>query len=147
MPNRAISGVTPSKAWSESKPNIGHVKVFDCLAYIKLPFIQIRKLSDRSKVVINLGKEPGMKAYRLYDPESKMVHVSRDVVFEEGKAWNWEKMEANKGEHRDTFIVSNLHTGVVINELEGKVNTLRRLNILGQVRVGMNQLKHPITLL
>jgi hypothetical protein len=29
------------------------------------------------------------KAYRLFDPVSKEIIVSRDVVFEENKGWNW----------------------------------------------------------
>ncbi|KAL8116648.1 hypothetical protein AgCh_022990 [Apium graveolens] len=60
---------------------------------MKIPNTQLRKLDDRSKPVINLGKEPGTKAYRLYDPESKQLHVSRDVVFEEKKVWPWEKQQ------------------------------------------------------
>jgi hypothetical protein len=36
-----------------------------------------------------LGYEPGSKAYRLYDPVAKRVLVSRDVVFDEGRAWDW----------------------------------------------------------
>jgi hypothetical protein len=35
-----------------------------------------------------LGYEPGIKAYRLYDPAKRVV-VSRDVVFDEGTAWDW----------------------------------------------------------
>jgi hypothetical protein len=39
-----------------------------------------------------LGYEPGSKAYRLYDPVAKRVLVSRDVVFDEGRAWDWKSM-------------------------------------------------------
>lgn len=90
---RAVSRVTPYDAWSGLKPDIVHVRVFGCIAHMKIPSVHMKKLDDRSKVVINLGKEPGTKAYRLYDPENKIVHVSRDVVFEEKKAWNWKKFE------------------------------------------------------
>lgn len=50
---------------------------------------QVQKLDDRSRKVINLGKEPDTKGYRLYDPENNKVYVSRDVVFEETKSWHW----------------------------------------------------------
>ena len=33
--------------------------------------------------MVMLGYEPGSKAYRLYDPTTKRVHVSRDVIFDE----------------------------------------------------------------
>lgn len=55
---------------------------------MKLPRIGVTKLNDRSKIVINLRKEPGSKAYRVYDPVNKAVQVSRDVVFDEAKGWN-----------------------------------------------------------
>ena len=35
--------------------------------------------------------EPGTKAYGLYDPMSKGVYVGGDVVFGEGKFWEWNK--------------------------------------------------------
>lgn len=91
FPTRALSGVTPYEAWSTRKPDIGHVRVFGCLTHMKIPANKVTKLSDRSKMVVNLGKEPGTKAYRVFDPESGNVHVSRDVVFEEEKGWNWNK--------------------------------------------------------
>ena len=31
------------------------------------------------------------KAYRLYDPTSQRIIISRDVVFEEDKSWDWDK--------------------------------------------------------
>ena len=105
LPTRAVTGMTPYEVWSGIKPDIGHIKIFGCLAHMKLPSVHTTKLGDRSKLVINLGKEPGSKAYRLYDPEQRTVHVSRDVVFEENKSWQWENnIERSEGP-RDTFVV------------------------------------------
>ena len=36
-------------------------------------------------------EQPGSKVYRLYDPKACKVIVSRDVVFDEHKSWNWNK--------------------------------------------------------
>ncbi|XP_074360140.1 uncharacterized protein LOC141700219 [Apium graveolens] len=105
LPTRSVSGMTPHEAWSGIKPNIGHIRIFGCLAYMKLPSVHTTKLSDRSKLVINLGKEPGSKAYRLYDPKQNVIHVSRDVVFEESKAWPWESNKEIDGETRETFTI------------------------------------------
>jgi len=38
-----------------------------------------------------LGVSEESKAYRLYDPASQKIIVSRDVVFEEDKGWDWDK--------------------------------------------------------
>lgn len=38
-----------------------------------------------------LGYEPLTKAYRLYNPTTRKVIISRDVVFDETKQWDWSK--------------------------------------------------------
>lgn len=40
--------------------------------------------------MVFIGYEIGSKAYRMYDPVTKRLHVSRDVVFDEEARWNWE---------------------------------------------------------
>ena len=39
--------------------------------------------------MIFTGYEKGVKGYRAYDSISKIVHFTREVVFEEEKSWNW----------------------------------------------------------
>lgn len=88
---------------------------------MKLLVVHITKLGDRSKPVINLGKEPGTKAYRLYDPVHKSVDVSRDVVFEEKKGWNWGDDENSIQEiQHETFTVVSMATGGVSTTGEGE---------------------------
>lgn len=60
---------------------------------MKVPSQQVKKLDNRSKPLVNLGKEAGTKAYRLYDPESDKVCVSRDVIFEGEKSWPWDQFD------------------------------------------------------
>ena len=94
VPTRALSKLTPYEARYERKPNLKFIRVFGCLAYMKTPDKGVRKLDDRSKRVINLGKEPGTKGYRLYDPENDKVFVSRDVTFEELESWPWNETDS-----------------------------------------------------
>lgn len=68
LPTRALTGVTPYEAWKNKKPNINHIKTFGCKAYMKVPNNLTKKLDNHSRCVVNLGKEPGTKAYRLYEP-------------------------------------------------------------------------------
>ena len=37
-----------------------------------------------------MGVSEESKAYRLFDPLSNKIIVSRDVVFEEDQQWNWD---------------------------------------------------------
>ena len=48
-----------------------------------------KKLDDKSFQCVLLGMSEESKAYRLYDPTSKKIVVSRDVVFEEDECWDW----------------------------------------------------------
>ena len=88
LPTRSLSNVTPYEAWNGDKPNVAHIRVFGCVAHMKVPSVHTTKLDNRSKLVVNLGREAGTKAYRLLDPTQGTIHVSRDVVFEEGRAWD-----------------------------------------------------------
>lgn len=54
LPTRALSGITPYEAWSQKKPEVGHIKVFGCLAHVKVPENLVMKLDDRSRRMINL---------------------------------------------------------------------------------------------
>jgi len=54
-----------------------------------------------------LGYERGSKAYRLYNPASSKVVVSRDVVFDEAACWGWESDdgEATPGGLSSSFTI------------------------------------------
>lgn len=96
LPTRALTGKTPYEVWTGNKPSVEFVQVFGCVAHMKVPGQQTKKLDDRSVMVVNLGKEPGTKAFRLYDPRSGKVYVSRDVTFEERKKWPWDDLEESQ---------------------------------------------------
>lgn len=92
------------------KPDIGHIRVFGCIVHMRTPGSQVMKLYDRSIQVINLGKEPGTKGYRLYDPNNKRIYISRDVVFEETKCWSWDTEKEVEISQEESFIVPDLHS-------------------------------------
>ncbi|KAL8156038.1 hypothetical protein AgCh_001204 [Apium graveolens] len=54
---------------------------------------------DLSLCVINLGREPGSKAYHLYSLQEKRIYVSNNVIFEENEYWDW------KGNDNETIHV------------------------------------------
>ena len=63
--------------------------MFGCIAHMKVTTPNLKKLDDRSRRTIFVGYELGSKAYRVYDPVTRRVHVSRDLVFEEAAQWLW----------------------------------------------------------
>ena len=123
--NRAATRViktTPYELFKGRKPNIEHLRIFGCIGYAKVDSQHLKKLDNRSRQLVHLGTEPGSKAYRLLDPTTKRMVVSRDVIFDETKSWDWKKINergetgvfrigisqfGNHGVDDDTTVVDN----------------------------------------
>lgn len=134
LPTRALSGCTPYEAWSGKKPDLGHLKTFRCLAHMKVPSVHTTKLDDRSRVVVYLGKEPGTKAHRLYDPQSKRICVSRDVVFEESKSWTWKTQTGDSTDASPGFFVvsgEDVTREQIDGSTEGEITPVRTTRTQG----------------
>jgi hypothetical protein len=108
---RSLVGRTPYEAWHGERPAVHFLRVFDCVAHVKITKPNAGKLDDRSTKMVMIGYEAGSKAYRVYDPVANRVHVTRDVVFEEGATWGWNSSDnrdqegsCNDGD-QDTFVV------------------------------------------
>nr|GEZ83500.1 zinc finger, CCHC-type [Tanacetum cinerariifolium] len=87
-PTKSLEDVTLYKALKGRKPNLQHIRIFGCIAYVKVPSQKLTKLDDRSIQMVYLGSEPGSKAYCLFDPITMKIYVSRDVKFKEDETWN-----------------------------------------------------------
>ena len=95
---RSLEGKTPYEMLRLAKPNLSHIKVFGCICFARTETPGRKKLDDRTIKLVHLETEPGSKAYRLLDPITKRIVVSRDVHFTEDKEWNWSETE-QKTEH------------------------------------------------
>lgn len=88
-PTIAVKNVTPQEAWSGMKPSVEHFRVWGCIVHVHIPDQKRSKLDDKSTPCVLLGYSEESKAYRLYNPKTKKMMTSRDVVFEETKEWDW----------------------------------------------------------
>ena len=86
-----VKDMTPEEAWSGVKPNVDYFRVFGCTGHVHVSDGKRKKLDDKSFHCVLLRMSEESKVYRLYDPVSKKIVVSRDVIFEENKCWNWGK--------------------------------------------------------
>lgn len=82
-PTKSVKNVTPQDAWSGHKPSIKHLKVFGCIAYAQIPKEKRKKLDDRGEKCIFIGYSENSKAYKLFNPITNKVIISRDVIFDE----------------------------------------------------------------
>jgi len=63
--------------------------VFGSVAYAHVPDQRRTKLEDKSKRYVFIGSDEKTKGYKLFDPISKKVMVSRDVRINETSEWDW----------------------------------------------------------
>ncbi|CAN6686650.1 unnamed protein product [Malus baccata var. baccata] len=89
-PTKALEKKTPFEAFSGRKPSVKHLKVFRSICYAQIPSQLRHKLEINSIKCVLVGYGSCEKGYRLYNIESHKVIISRDVVFKENEAWNWE---------------------------------------------------------
>jgi hypothetical protein len=82
-------GMTPFEAWYGKKLAVHHLKTFGCIVYLRNTTPHLKKLEDHGRKMIFISYERGTKAYRAYDPVSRRVHITRDVVFDEEAQWDW----------------------------------------------------------
>jgi hypothetical protein len=120
-PTKSVDGMTPFEAWHGRKPVVHHLRTFRCIVYVWNTTLHLKKLEDRGRKMIFICYESGSKAYRAYDPITKRVHVTRDVVFDEQAQWDWGLGSDNgkPGSGDDVFTVEYDTTGHVPPTMDG----------------------------
>jgi hypothetical protein len=95
-PTKSVKNMTPQEAWSGYKPRVAHLRIFGCLAYSQVPKSKRKKLDDRGEKCIFFGYSEESKAYKLYNPLTKKLVVSRDVIFDEESVSSWSNEDKAK---------------------------------------------------
>ena len=70
-----------------TKTNLRHLRVFGSIAYVHVPKEKWKKLEAKAEKCILVGYSDEQKGYKYYNPRTKQVRMSRDVVFDESAAW------------------------------------------------------------
>lgn len=85
--NRCVSSIsrenTPFELWTQQKSDLSHIRIFGSVAYTHITKKFRKKLDTKSKKCILVGYQGDSKNYRLFDPNTGKVIVSRDVIFNE----------------------------------------------------------------
>ncbi|GKV33525.1 hypothetical protein SLEP1_g42028 [Rubroshorea leprosula] len=88
-PTSPLPDLMPEEAWSGRRPAVNYFRIFGCIAYAHVPDQKKSKLDDKREKCIFLGVSDQSKAYRLYNPLTKKVIISHDVMFDEASTWSW----------------------------------------------------------
>ena len=106
-PTKTLQGVTPYEAWHGKAPEVGYLRTFECVAFTQ-DLLQLKKLDDHSIPDIFIGYADGAKAYRVFDPATQRVRVSRDIVFDESRGWDWIKEGDGQAPADEEFAVEHV---------------------------------------
>jgi hypothetical protein len=81
-PTAALDNITPHEAWYGTKPNLQHLRVLGCTAYVHIPEEKRIKLDNHTMKGQLIGYG-GTNQWKVWIPERNEVVTSRDVVFDE----------------------------------------------------------------
>ncbi|KAI5337555.1 hypothetical protein L3X38_016826 [Prunus dulcis] len=95
-PIKSLKKITPFEAYTGRKPGIAHLKIFGSPCHVLIPSSLRHKLEENSHKCIFVGYGLCEKGYRLFDPSTRKVILSRDVQFDENGLWKWENASAGE---------------------------------------------------
>jgi hypothetical protein len=86
-PTMAIHGMTLEEKFTGKKPDVSHLKVFGCIAYVHVPDEMRSKLDLKAEKCIFIVYSLKQNGYRCFNPSIRKLQMSRDVVFDEMVSW------------------------------------------------------------
>ena len=87
-PTKVVMNRVPKEAWSGIKQHVTHMKFFGCVAYARVPDQLRNKLDSKGEKCIFVGYSDESNTYKLYNPSTKNVIISKDVHFIEEEDWD-----------------------------------------------------------
>src|ERR671929_620035 len=83
-PTSAVHDVTSHELWHGKKPDVGHLRVWGCVAYVHIQRDKrLSKLGSHMEKCIFIGYPAGYKGWKFYNPETKKVVISERADFDE----------------------------------------------------------------
>ncbi len=83
LPTKTLALNNPTFALFHRHPSYDHIRVFGCLCFPNTVATSPHKLAPRSSACVFLGFSKTHRGYRCMDLNTKRVHISRHVVFDE----------------------------------------------------------------
>ena len=82
-PTSIVTDSTPYEIWHNKKPDVGHLRVWGCVAYVHVQKDKRQSLGPHMEKCIFLGYAEGYKGWKFYNPTTKRVIISERADFDE----------------------------------------------------------------
>ena len=82
-PTEAAQDATPYELWHGCKPDVSHLRVWGCTAYVHVQKDKRRPLESHMEKCVFLGYPEGYKGWKFYNPTSKRTLISERADFDE----------------------------------------------------------------
>jgi len=83
LPTSTLKGMTPHEAWFKRKPDVSHLRVWGCLAYVFIQKDKRRSLQPHMEQCLFVGYPSGYKGWKFYNPSTKKYIISEQAEFDE----------------------------------------------------------------
>lgn len=113
LPSARNPGKIPEEEWTREKQDVGHLRVWGCIAYAHIPKEKGGSKLDNRGIKGRLIGFVGRGVYRVLIEETEEVVKSRDVIFEEGLGHRTLSTEgeyiqnSNNGDFNYDFLIDN----------------------------------------
>ncbi len=107
-PTETVHGMTLKEKFTHKKPDVSHLKVFSCIAYVHVRDEKRSKLDPKVEKCIFIGYSLEQKGYKCFNPSTRKLQVSKDVVFDEMVSWYSPLKIVEDGEARNGDVSSNV---------------------------------------
>ena len=83
LPTAALPQITPYEGWYKRKPDVSHLRVWGCTAYVYVQKDKRKSLEPHMEKCVFIGYPEGYKGWRFYNPTTKKTIISECAEFDE----------------------------------------------------------------
>jgi hypothetical protein len=83
LPTSSLKRMIPHEAWFKHKPDISHLRVWGCLAYVHVQKDRRCYLEPHMEKCVFVGYPSGYKGWKFYNPTTQKYVISEHAEFDE----------------------------------------------------------------
>jgi hypothetical protein len=135
-PTTIVHGMTPKEKFTGKKPNVSQLKMFGYIAYMHVPNEKRSKLDRKAKKCIFIRYSLEQKGYKCFNPSTRKLQVSKDVVFDEMVSYYSPLKVAKDGEAKNGDVSSNVEqeSQLISGPQESSINGSNSIPWKGRLR-------------